>query len=149
MERMNPVDQNEPIIEQHESSGRTAVFEDDGISAWLYLTKGGTPDIAGDCWLYNRVPAPPPSEIDNYRDGPPPAFEGFTTDDDVYTEPALPAIEFVWSKTGNDVAAKVNGIILGFVSSSLSSGYSRRLLKDGPWGRVWNERIFEALFAKR
>lgn len=46
--------------EQHPGSRRWVVFEDDGTSAWLYLTAPDEMRPAADCWLYNRVPAPAP-----------------------------------------------------------------------------------------
>ena len=48
--------------------------------------------------------------------------------------------------TGNDVAVLINGRALGFISAATSAGYSRLLLKTGPWGRMWNQAIYAALF---
>jgi hypothetical protein len=36
------------------------MIKDDGRCAWLYLTEPAPSDkvLAGECWLFNRVPAP-------------------------------------------------------------------------------------------
>ena len=49
----------EPFLgERHQLSGRTGTFEDDGTSAWLYLSAPGTTAVVADAWAYNRVPPP-------------------------------------------------------------------------------------------
>ena len=57
------------LTSQSSVSGRTATFEDDGTSAWLYLSEPNTQRPTVDAWVYNRISAPPTSEIKNYRGG--------------------------------------------------------------------------------
>jgi hypothetical protein len=104
---------DDPILVQHPLSKRSAVFDDDGTSAWLYLTAPNTVDADAE---------------------------------DIYTTPGLPEVSFLWSKSGNDVAVCINGLVLAFISAQLSAGYSRLVLQNGPWGRVWNDAIYESLF---
>ena len=122
------------------------MFEDDGTSAWLYLTGANSEQPMADCWIYNRIAPPDPSEIKQYQNGPPPACTGYASAADTVIDTNPPEVSFVWSKSGNDVSVRVNGVILGFISSQLTGGYSRRLLQNGPWGRTWNQAIFTGLF---
>jgi hypothetical protein len=74
------------VMEQHPISRRNAVFDDDGISAWLYLTRPNSEEPVRDCWLYNRIAPPPYSEIDRYRGGQPPAPAGYAAVADTFTD---------------------------------------------------------------
>ncbi len=55
---------------QHPESLRYAILEDNGTSAWLYLTEPCKPGPAADAWVYNRVEPPWRDEVRAYRDGP-------------------------------------------------------------------------------
>lgn len=60
------------LTEENTLSGRQAVFEDNGKSAWLYLTGRGSEKPAADAWVYNRIAAPRPEEVESFRPSPPP-----------------------------------------------------------------------------
>jgi hypothetical protein len=137
---------HDPIRQTNPKSNRSAIFEDNGVSAWLYLTRPHSLQPECDCWIYNRIAPPNPSEVKNYHGGPPPACAGYADAADTFTDPAHAEMSFIWSKTGNDVAVKINGRVLSFISSQLTAGYSKLLLRDGPWGRIWKESIYSALF---
>ena len=49
------------LDEQHPISRRFAVLEDDGNSAWLYLTEPNGERPCADAWVYDRI-APPSRE---------------------------------------------------------------------------------------
>jgi len=57
------------INSQHPVSHRLAVLEDDGTSAWLYLTEANSQKPFADAWIYNRIAAPSTKEISAFRDG--------------------------------------------------------------------------------
>jgi hypothetical protein len=59
------------VSEPHPGSRRFAVFEDDGTTGYLYLTEPNGSKIAKDCWVYNQIPAPEPSEIQSRLGGLP------------------------------------------------------------------------------
>src|SRR5579872_4950990 len=134
------------IERTHPLSKRTAIVEDDGSSAWLYLTRPDSLQPVCDCWIYNRISPPDPGKIDLYRGGPPPACIGFADANDVYATAEGPTIHLVWSASGEDVAVFVDGIVLAFASAQLSSGYAKLLLRSGPWGRTWNQTMYDVLF---
>lgn len=122
-----------------EQSKYVAVFEDDGTSAWLYLSHANDRKPIADVWVYNRVEAPPTSEIKNYRGGPPPAAIGFADDATICRSLGNFDWTFAWYEDGRVVVLYRDGRAVAMLDASDGSGWSRYLLRDGPWGRVWDE----------
>ena len=120
---------------RHSRSGRRAFFEDDGLSAWLYLTATDSRKFIGDCWVYNSGPAPELTEIERFRPGPPPAAKQYTRDDCVKTSPELSDVKLIWSHDGNAVAVLIGGMPMGFIIAGQKRGVSRCLTKTSGWGR--------------
>lgn len=136
------------LSDQHPISRRFAEFEDDGTTGYLYLTEPESRKVARDCWLYNRIPAPDPSEIKHYRGSPPPAAKGHAGPDAQLATPSEEAVSFLWSSDGNSVCAMIDGEPVGFLilGEPGHGGYSRHLIKEGPWGKPWNEGRFREVF---
>lgn len=131
---------------QHPSSERFAVFEDDGTSAWLYLTECGTRKPIADTWVHNRIPAPAASEIKNYRGGPPPAANEYIHDGSLCETPSNSDWQFLWATDGNSVALSKDGQPVAFANTESKSGWSTNLIKSGPWGCIWDSALFDQLF---
>ena len=121
-------------------------MEDDGASAWLYLTAPETTKPAADCWLYNRVPAPADAELRNWRGGPPPASQSFAGPGALMVVEDEGAVRIQWSANGEAVAVFVNAQLLGFIAPDEAHGFSRHLLASGPFGKTLDETLFRALF---
>lgn len=126
------------------ASRRCAVFEDDGTSGWLYMSGVDDRKPIADVWIYNRITAPPPSDIKNYRNGPPPAASGFTDDSTICHDPGSHAWTFVWSDDGDGVVMHCDGEPIAMLVASDRRGWSRNLRRDGPWGNVWNDKLYTA-----
>ena len=131
---------------KHPASGRLGVLEDDGTSVWLYLTEPGSRKPAADAWVYNRIAAPPAEAIESYRGGPPPAAQGYAGDSALCEDPAAHEWSFVWSSDGESVAVARDGQVVAFIVESQKGGYSRELVKDGPWGHPWSETLYRQKF---
>ena len=134
------------LSEQHPISRRWAVLEDDGLSAWLYLTEPDSEKPAADCWIYNRVSSPELAATYLSRGiGPPAALE-------VIGEGALmnPAnsLEFrlVWSADGESVALFFEASLMGFIASGHERGYSRNLKQSSPWGNPLDRTLYGSVF---
>jgi hypothetical protein len=137
----------EPFLsERHPVSWRWAILEDDGRSAWLYLTEPDRPDPVGDCWIYNRIPAPDPSEIAAFRPGPPPAACGFAGPEALVHDPEVSRMRLQWAGDGGAVALLADGRPLGFIVAGERRGSSRNLARTGPWGNTWDQARYEATF---
>lgn len=135
------------IESYNEASGRWAIFEDNGVSAWLYLTEKDIPNPIEDCWIYNRIVPPSFVKIKEYQPQPPPASADVTDDRSIYLSPNKKLISFLWSKDGNAVALLYNNTPLGFIVEGRDRGYSKYLLKISPWGNMFDEKLFEKIFA--
>lgn len=131
---------------EHPESRRWAVLEDDGTSAWFYLSGADSRKPIGDAWIYNRIAAPPVETIESYRGGPPPAAKGFVSEDALCEDPATHEWTFVWSRNGESVAVAKDGEAVAFIVGGQKRGYSRNLIKDGPWGHAWSEELFRSEF---
>lgn len=132
--------------EQHATSLRYAIFEDDGTSAWMYLTEPDLPKPIGDAWVYNRVAAPATADIESFRNGPPPAAEGFASKSARCASPEDYEWTFLWSADGDAVALCKDGEPVAMIVAGKQGGFSRELIKDGPWGHPWSDKVFEQTF---
>lgn len=128
--------------ERHPVSGRQGTFEDNGTSAWLYLSEADSPSVIADCWAFNRVDPPPVSTLASYRPGPPPAAEGYAGPEALCADPAAHVWSLQWSTDGESVAVLRDGVPLALIARAKRPGYSRLLAKSGPWGSIWDEELF-------
>ena len=136
------------VSEQNPTSRRFAEFEDDGTVGYLYLTAPDSTNLVGDCWVYNRIPAPDHSETKKYRGSPPPASRDYAGPNAQQSEPPEAAVGFLWSPDGNAVSVLIDGVQTGFLvfGESGPGGYSLHLTKDGPWGKPWDQERFSRVF---
>jgi len=131
---------------EHPTSRRLAVLEDDGTSVWLYVTEPNSRKPTADAWVYNRIAAPPASAIESYRGGPPPAVQGYASDSALCGDPIAHRWSFIWSSDGESVAVAKDGEPAAFIVVGNKHGYSRELVKDGPWGHPWSNELFASTF---
>jgi hypothetical protein len=134
------------LEDEHPSSGRLAVLEDDGTSVWLYISEAETRKPLADAWVYNRIAAPPTEAIEKYRGGPPPAAQGYVSDDALCEDPLSHEWSFTWSGDGRSVAVAKDGEPVAFIIGGQKRGYSLELVTDGPWGHPWSEKLFRSTF---
>lgn len=139
-------DENLFLENAHRESGLLAVLDDDGTSAWLYISEADTRKPLADAWVYNRIAAPPAEAIKSYRGGPPPAAQGYASEDALCEDPSSHEWSFVWSSDGASVAVEKDGQPVAFIIGGQRGGYSRELVKDGPWGHPWSEELFRLTF---
>lgn len=139
-------DDNLFLDSEHPASGRRAVLDDDGTSAWLYLTEPGTRKPVADAWVYNRVAAPAVDAIQSYRGGPPPAAQGYASESALCEAAFAQEWSFIWSTDGESVAVAKDNQPVAFIVRGQKRGYSRELVKDGPWGHPWSESLFRSTF---
>ena len=129
----------------NDRSRRVAVFEDDGTSAWLYLSDVDDRKPVADVWVHNRIEAPPTAEIKNYRGGPPPAAVGFADDSSICHDPESHDWSFDWHHDGDAVVLQRDRVPVAMLIAHELRGWSRNLLRDGPWGNAWDEDRYRAV----
>ncbi|MFN0019609.1 MAG: hypothetical protein ACKVP0_15220 [Pirellulaceae bacterium] len=139
-------DDNLFLEHENRESGLLAVLEDNGTSAWLYISEADSRKPMGDAWVYNRIAAPPAEAIKSYRGGPPPAAQGYAIADALCEDPSSHEWSFLWSADGESVAVAKDGEPVAFIIAGQKGGYSRELVKDGPWGHPWSEKLFRSKF---
>jgi hypothetical protein len=133
------------LSERYPDSGRTATFEDNGTSAWLYFSEPGSAKVVANAWVFNRVTAPKKSEIASYRGGPPPAAEGFAGPKALCKDPFKYKWSLQWSDDGESCAVVQGGQAIAMITNGQRPGYSRHLTQKGPWGEPWNEVLYRSL----
>src|SRR5437773_4134181 len=116
------------ITSPHPLSGRQAIVEESSSSAWLYLTGPGGARPIADCFLYNLPASGTPD-----RHSPPPLDPRFASNLQIVLPLSPEEVELVWSETGNAVAARIRGQIVGFIGLDDGRGYSRAVSQDCPW----------------
>jgi hypothetical protein len=134
------------LSEQHPVSRRWAVLEDDGLSAWLYLTAPGSESPVADCWIYNRVSSPESAESYMARGIAPPASLKVVTGDAVMQPAGAFEFHLEWSRDGESVALFFGESLMGFIASGQKHGYSRNLSKSSPWGNPLDEALYHSTF---
>jgi hypothetical protein len=128
--------------EKHPASGRRGTFEDDGTSAWLYLSEVNAPRVIADAWVYNRVAAPAVSRANSYRPQPPPAAEGYAGPEGLCADPKVHRWSLLGSEDGHSIAVLRDGLALALIARASPRGYCRFLMRSGPWGLVWDQGLF-------
>lgn len=139
-------DENLFLEHAHRESGLLAVLDDDGTSAWLYISEADSRKPLADAWVYNRIAAPSAEAIKSYRGGPPPAAQGYASENALCEDPSSHEWSFVWSSDGASAAVEKDGEPVAFIIGGQKGGYSRELVKDGPWGHPWSEELFRLTF---
>jgi hypothetical protein len=133
---------------QHAATKRWAVFEDDGDSAWLYVTEPETQKPVGDCLVYNR--AAPEEAISKWlsRSRPPPITKAFASS--VAHRPRITAdhLKVAWARGGDATAVFLDDKPLAFLVVGEKRGYSCAIAVDGPWGHPWDDTRFAEFFGE-
>lgn len=128
---------------RHHGSERRAVFEDTGVAAYLYLSSPGSDTVVADAWVYNGIEAPDFEDIQDYRPDPPPAAAGYVAAGGYLHVPTAHAWSLTWAADGHSVAICADGVALAFIRGGQKPGFSRHLLRSGPWGEPWAQEIYE------
>jgi len=133
------------ITETHPASKKEARVEDHGHSAWLYLTQPNSPVVVADAWIYNRIPAPSQAEITQFKTASPPAVSSYAHANAMFAPLKSDAFELKWSSDGRSVALLINGIPFSFIPPGVPRGYSKHLIKTGPWGHKWDDQLYRII----
>lgn len=89
--------------------------------------------------------AVPASQVRSYRPGPPPAAEGYAAPEALCPDPSAHRWSLLWSADGESMAVLRDGVALALIARARPPGYSRLLIRSGPWGAVWDEELFRQL----
>lgn len=122
------------LSEQDPSSGRWAILEDDGISAWLYVTEPESRKSVADCLVYSRIPPISADALREHRGGPPPITEAFASSEAVVVCPGESGIELAWTPDGRAAVVTFKSVLWAKIVTGESRGSSRAISRSGPFG---------------
>ena len=131
---------------QHSQSKRWAILEDDGTSAWFYITAPDSEEPVADGFVYNRIPPIAPEKLQDYLNGPPPVTTQYAGPAAYQPHPKQEQFEIIWADDGESAAVLMDGSAIVFIIQGQNHGYSRNLAADGPFGHTWNQKLFDQKF---
>jgi hypothetical protein len=137
------------LSEQNQVSRRWGILEDDGKSAWLYITEREEESIVADAFVYNRVDPIQKSKIREHRGGPPPICETYASTEAQMGNPVRGQFSLFWSRDGESVAVLSHSNPIAMIINTKKFGYSKAVAVDGPWGHPWDQDLYDRIFAEQ
>jgi hypothetical protein len=131
---------------QSKASGRHATLEEDGYSAWLYLTSQSEYEVVADCFVYSRVQLPDHLVAPVGKNGPPLLIRQQATSIAVQRVVPAESLRLEFSSDGNSAIVLLRGEPWAFVTYDQKHGYSKSLSVAGPFGYPWDEQLYHEHF---
>lgn len=137
-----------PSLEsQHPVSHRTALFQDNGICAYLFMIDPKGDQISAGVFVHNRIN--PPSSFEDAKTYSPdaiPLWAECANEQARCIESTIHRWEIIWSTTGDAAAVLKNGFPVAFISNDQEIGYSRGVKSNCEFGKVWSDIEYERAF---
>ena len=135
---------------QSPASRRYAILEDDGQTAYLYLTKPNELTPVRDAVAYTRVPPVAKVDWESIRKtGDTPRLPvDLASPSAVIQSPKPSEFQFKWSGDGHSVAILHNGSPLAMAGNQDRFGYSKAVKKASPLANAWDEKRYLQLFGR-
>lgn len=136
------------LDEQHPASGRFAVFEVEGPSAWLYLSAPGDSRPEKDIFAFSTgllVTLEKAMEI-AHTGNPPPLAAKHASEQAVIADARPEEFFFRWSGDGESVALLRQGEPLAMIVANSERGYSKALGFPGFYGQPWEQGHYDTIF---
>lgn len=136
------------LSSQHPLSKRWAVLEDDGSSAWLYLTEKNSEMPLSDCFVYSPiVPLEKMPFEEIQKTGiPPPMIKEYASERAIILDPDPKDFEIQWTSDGEGVAIKHKNFPIAMIIGAKQRGLSKAVSKSGPYALPWNDQIYFSKF---
>jgi len=127
-------------------SARHATLEDDGYSAWLYLTSQSKYEVIADCFVYSRVELPDHLVSPVGKNGPPLLTRHYGTPAALQRSVPAESLRIEFSPDGNSAVVFLRDEPWTFVTYDQKHGYSKSLSVAGPFGYPWDEQLYHDHF---
>jgi len=121
------------LVEDHDPvSGYSAVFDDDGKTAYAYLSDGKR--IVADVWLYNRGESPDDPEWDDPGKMPFANPKGYANGElfPPVADPSQLRFEWALGAVGPTLRIFIRGEAFGVLTPGSKPGWSKLALANGP-----------------
>lgn len=127
------------LTETHHGSNRTAVYEDDGRTGWLYLTGVDGETAERECLVYSLA-----EKSDGHACGGSCGCGAQKDKNPLHEREA----GFLWSPDGEAVALLFGGIPSAMIDASGAASYALAAGEGCPWALPWNDEVYARLFFK-
>jgi hypothetical protein len=136
------------VDSKNPTSHRCAILEDDGRTAFLYLTATNTVRPERDIVVYCRdQPAAKVDWKEVERTGkPPPLTQDDASEKAVIKSPQKADFALVWSGDGESVLVLYRKTPWAMIVGGQTKGYSKALKRDGAFGLPWDQKAYEQAF---
>jgi hypothetical protein len=136
------------LSDENPVSGRWAILEDNGNSAWLYITKPGTQQPEKDAFVYSPVQPIERLNIEDIKEhgAPPILTKDLATDSSVLLNAKASEFRFRWSADGESVSVLYLGKPISMIVKESERGYSSALGKEGFFGLPWDQAVHDSHF---
>jgi hypothetical protein len=135
---------------EHPLSKRTAILEEEGGTAYLYLTAPREMRPEGDVVVYSTgVLASKAEALKAAQSGLPPPLTTEVASTDAVIRDVTPAdFSFKWTTDGQGVALIRKGKPVAMIlpGPQKPRGYSRALARDGFFGKPWDQAVYGSSF---
>jgi len=131
---------------QHPVTMRWTIFEDDGETGWLYVTKPNSMEPESDCFVYNRQTPAESLPPDHPRDTPPRITKDFASGLAVQRPNSEDEISLRWSEAGSAALVLLRSQPAAMIVVGEPRGWSKAISRQGPFGHPWSPERYEPLF---
>ncbi|MEM7344495.1 MAG: hypothetical protein AAF485_09635 [Chloroflexota bacterium] len=130
-------------------SQRFVILEDNGTSAWLYLTPASGIGIEKDVLVYSPIePLDQLNKEDIQAGNPPILIKSAASEAAVIPETNADDFYVVWSQDGESVAVIYKNAPIAMIISTEKYGYSKSLSKASFFGNPWDEARYQSIFGQ-
>jgi hypothetical protein len=135
---------------QHPGSKRYAIVEQDGQTAYLYLTEKGVPKPIADAVCYSQIEPVEKLDWDKVAStgAPPSLSKEFASSSAYRSKVDHTKLKFLWSDDGNSVAVVYGDTPLAMIIEAKKPSYSNALKKSGPFGEPFDQQKFDLIFRR-
>jgi hypothetical protein len=123
-------------------------LEDNGNSAWLYLTKPATQQPEKDAFVYSPVQPIKELNIEEIKEkGTPPILtKELATESSVILNAQSSDFSFKWSNDGESVSVNYKGKPISMIVKGSERGYSTSLRNESFFGKPWDQSVYDQYF---
>ena len=133
--------------ECHPVSARSVILEDNGNSAWLYLTLKSGEGIEKDAFAYS--PIEPIEELNKEelaKGNPPTLYRKIASEYAVINSAKETDFYFKWSTDGESIAVLYKNKPIAMIHKEHKRGFSNALTQASSFGEPWNQKVYSSEF---
>ncbi len=133
--------------ECHPVSGRCAILEDNGSSAWLYLTPKSGEGIEKNAFVYSPIePADELNKEELAKGNPPILYKKIASEDAIINSAIESDFYFKWSSNGESIAVLYKDKPIAMIHEEHLRGFSNALIQKSGFGVPWNQGVYSSTF---